>query len=240
MKLKELTIVKSAKRITVSKNEIQKMLMYCKTSKIEINCADNSQLTIAQVVESNTNLTTIFNIGRNSKVKHLLIMLDSANSEANVEFNLNGEYAEVKTGGAILCTNSGNVKLDFQVNHLAKNTTSLAGFYSALRGDSSLKVKGNTWIGKNASGSNAFFASHSLLLDKKSRAESVPGLEIEANEVKAGHSASTSKIPGEQLFYCQARGIANKEAEKLLTLAFLQRGSIPTGIEVDELIENKW
>ncbi len=240
MKLKELTVVKPAKHITVSKNEVQKTLMYCKTGQVEINCEDNSQLTIAQVVENNARLTTTFNIGKNAKVKHLIVMLNSTNSEAKTEFNLNGEYAEVKTGGAILCTNSGNVKLDLQVKHSAKNTVSLAGFYSALRGDSSLKVNGNTWIGKDASGSNAFFASHSLLLDKKSKAESIPGLEIEANEVKAGHAASTSKIPEEQLFYCQARGIASKEAEKLLTLAFLQRGSIPTEIEVDELIENKW
>ena len=62
----------------------------------------------------------------------------------------------------------------------------------------------------------------SLLLSSQSEADSLPGLEILANDVKCSHGATTSKIDDQELFYLQSRGISQKIAEKLIVLGFFE------------------
>ena len=58
-------------------------------------------------------------------------------------------------------------------------------------------------------------------LSNEAQADSLPGLEILANEVKCSHGATTSKIDEQELFYLQSRGIPKKSAENLIALGFL-------------------
>jgi Fe-S cluster assembly protein SufD len=60
------------------------------------------------------------------------------------------------------------------------------------------------------------------LLSKEAEADSLPGLEILANEVKCSHGATTSKIDEQELFYLQSRGISKSIAEKLIVLGFFE------------------
>ena len=68
---------------------------------------------------------------------------------------------------------------------------------------------------------DAYQTNRNLLLSDKAEADSLPGLEILANDVKCSHGATTSRIDPQELFYLNSRGIAEKEAEKLIALGFL-------------------
>src|SRR5260370_11720069 len=68
----------------------------------------------------------------------------------------------------------------------------------------------------------SFLSDHTLLLSDKGRAESIPSLEIGANEVSASHGATTGKIDEEQLFYLMVRGIAREEAERIIVQGFFE------------------
>jgi len=59
------------------------------------------------------------------------------------------------------------------------------------------------------------------LLSPEAEADSLPGLEILANEVKCSHGATTSRIDPQELFYLHSRGIDKREAEKLIALGYL-------------------
>jgi len=68
----------------------------------------------------------------------------------------------------------------------------------------------------------SFLSDHTLLLSQKCRAESIPSLEIGANEVSASHGATTGKIDEDQLFYLMVRGIAREEAERIIVQGFFE------------------
>ena len=83
------------------------------------------------------------------------------------------------------------------------------------------QARGKLVIGKNIKGVNVFLRYRVLLLGKTSRAAVDPELEIESNEIKAGHAASVGRVDEEELFYLMSRGIPKKEAVKLIVEAFL-------------------
>ena len=68
----------------------------------------------------------------------------------------------------------------------------------------------------------SFLSDHTLLLSAECRAESIPGLEIGANEVSASHGATTGQIDEEQLFYLMVRGIPRDEAERIIVQGFFE------------------
>lgn len=73
-----------------------------------------------------------------------------------------------------------------------------------------------------AQNTDSFQTNRNLLLSKEAEADSLPGLEILANEVKCSHGATTSKIDEQELFYLQSRGISKTIAEKLIVLGFFE------------------
>ena len=84
-----------------------------------------------------------------------------------------------------------------------------------------LRLKGIIKIEKGAELCEGFLRQSVLLVGKNARAEAVPELEIECNEVKASHAASVGKIDEEQLLYLMSRGLTKKESQKLIIKAFL-------------------
>jgi Fe-S cluster assembly protein SufD len=60
------------------------------------------------------------------------------------------------------------------------------------------------------------------MLSDDAEANSLPGLEIQANDVRCTHGATSSRIDPEQEFYLQSRGIAKEAADELLTFGFFE------------------
>ena len=69
---------------------------------------------------------------------------------------------------------------------------------------------------------NSFLTEKILLLSDEARAEAVPDLEIESDDVKCSHAATISKIPEEQLFYLMSRGLSKFEGESMIVEGFLE------------------
>jgi len=61
-----------------------------------------------------------------------------------------------------------------------------------------------------------------MLAGEESRAKTIPCLEIEADDVKAGHAAAIGKVDAEEMFYLQSRGINKKDAEEMLVMSFFE------------------
>ena len=82
---------------------------------------------------------------------------------------------------------------------------------------------------------DALQTNRNLLMNDEAEADSMPGLEISANEVKCSHGATTSRIDEQELFYLLSRGIKKKNAEKLIALGFFEE--IVEKIGLDEQLE---
>jgi len=100
-------------------------------------------------------------------------------------------------------------------------------------------------IEAGAKNSNSYLAEHAMIMSKKARADAIPGLEINTNEVRATHSGSVSQIDEEQVFYMMARGLSQSEAQRLIIAGFLHPAvqRMPLRMvraAIQYLIEEKW
>ena len=115
---------------------------------------------------------------------------------------------------------------DTQQNHLASNTTSDL-LYSGVLDDQAFSFwKGNVYVAEGTKGADGFQVNKNLLLKESTHAESIPGLEIIADEVKCSHAVTVSSIDPEQVFYLKSRGIETDEAEKLIVDGFIKAATI--------------
>jgi Fe-S cluster assembly protein SufD len=74
----------------------------------------------------------------------------------------------------------------------------------------------------DAQKTNAYQENRNLLLSPKAHADSIPGLEIQANDVRCTHGATVSQVDRDQLFYAMARGLTQSDAERLILRGFFQ------------------
>ena len=109
---------------------------------------------------------------------------------------------------------------DTQQNHLAQNTTSDLLYKGALKDHSRSVWQGMIYVAPGAIGTDGYQANRNLVLSKGARADSIPGLEILADDVRCTHGATVGKIDEDQLFYLFSRGIPEKEAERLIVTGF--------------------
>jgi len=109
---------------------------------------------------------------------------------------------------------------DTQQNHLAPNTTSDLLYKGALTGHSRSVWQGMIFVAPGAFDTDGYQANKNLILSKHAHADSIPGLEILANDVRCTHGATVGKIDTNQLFYLQSRGIPEREAEQLIVMGF--------------------
>lgn len=109
---------------------------------------------------------------------------------------------------------------DTQQNHKAVNTTSDLLYKGALKDQSRSVWQGMIYVAPGAIGTDGYQANRNLVLSKGARADSIPGLEILADDVRCTHGATVGKIDEDQLFYLYSRGIPEKEAEQLIVTGF--------------------
>lgn len=111
---------------------------------------------------------------------------------------------------------------DTQQNHLAVNTTSDLLYKGALMDESRSVWQGMIYVAPGADGTDGYQANRNLILSKGARADSIPGLEILADDVRCTHGATVGKINEDELFYLYSRGIPEKEARQLIVMGFFE------------------
>ena len=134
--------------------------------------------------------------------------------------DLDGNDSWGRLSGLYFTHGRQHLDLDTQQNHHALRTTSDLLFKGALRGHSRTVWQGMILVDPGAQQTDGFQANRNLLLDRDSRADSIPGLEIKADDVRCTHAATVGMIDGTELFYLLSRGIPRSEAVKLIVQGF--------------------
>ena len=106
--------------------------------------------------------------------------------------------------------------------HQAPNTKSDLLYKNALRDRAKTIFSGLIIVDPDAQKTDAYQSNRNLLLSEDAEANSLPGLEIQANDVRCTHGATSSRIDPEQEFYLQSRGIDRETADELLTFGFFE------------------
>jgi Fe-S cluster assembly protein SufD len=106
--------------------------------------------------------------------------------------------------------------------HQAPNTKSDLLYKNALRDQAKTIFSGLIVVDPDAQKTDAYQSNRNLMLSEEAEANSLPGLEIQANDVRCTHGATSSRIDAEQEFYLQSRGIHKQMADELLTFGFFE------------------
>jgi Fe-S cluster assembly protein SufD len=134
--------------------------------------------------------------------------------------DLIGEGATGRMSGFYFADGDQHLDHDTQQNHLAPHTTSDLLFKGAVTDRSRSVWQGMIYVAPGAEKTDGYQANRNLVLSPKARADSIPGLEILADDVRCTHGATVGKIDVEQIFYLLSRGIPYSDAVHLIVEGF--------------------
>jgi len=161
-------------------------------------------------------------VDRDGALDWIALGFGSGNGRVAMDTKLIGPGADAKVTGAY--ATHGRQHLDYATTqvHDAPNTTSDLAFRGILDARSNTVWSGMIKVEPGAQQIDAFQESRNLLLSKTAHADSVPGLEILANDVRCTHAAAIAQIDLEQLFYLRSRGLPPERAKRLVIEGFLE------------------
>jgi Fe-S cluster assembly protein SufD len=160
-------------------------------------------------------------VGRDAVLDWVALGFGSARGHVRMETRLGGPGAEARVTGAYASRGRQHIDFDTAQEHAAPNTTSDLAFRGVLQGRSTAVWKGNIIVDPGAQKTDAFQESRNLLLSKRAHADAIPGLEIQANDVRCTHAAAVAQVDPEQLFYLRAHGLGEDVAKRLVIEGFL-------------------
>ena len=160
-------------------------------------------------------------VGRDARLDWVALGFGSRSGHVLMQTRLAGEGAEARVTGAYATHGHQHIDFDTTQEHAAPNTTSDLAFRGVLQDRSSAVWKGNIIVDPGAQKTDAFQDSRNLLLSKRAHADSIPGLEIQANDVRCTHAAAIAQVDPEQLFYLRAHGLPEATAKRLVIEGFL-------------------
>jgi Fe-S cluster assembly protein SufD len=146
----------------------------------------------------------------------------SKKGKTRIQNDLAGQGATSRVTGAYFADGDQHLDYDTFQEHMAPNTTSDFAFKGALRDEATAVWRGMIRVEKEAQKTNAYQENRNLMLSPKAHADSIPGLEILANDVRCTHGATLGQVDREQLFYLMSRGLSRAEAERIIVRGFFQ------------------
>jgi Fe-S cluster assembly protein SufD len=161
-------------------------------------------------------------VGRDAELDWVAGGFGSSKGKVRIQNDLAGQGATSRVTGAYFADGTQHLDYDTFQEHIAPHTTSDFAFKGALRDTASAVWRGMIRVEKDAQKTNAYQENRNLLLSPKAHADSIPGLEILANDVRCTHGATLGQVDREQLFYLMTRGLSRAEAERLIVRGFFQ------------------
>ncbi|HSR29206.1 MAG TPA: Fe-S cluster assembly protein SufD, partial [Anaerolineae bacterium] len=161
-------------------------------------------------------------LDRDGRLEWLTVNLGGQVSRAAQHSILQGPGAEVVVTGLYLPDGRQHFAFDTLQDHVAGNCTSDLLYQGALLGRSRSVYEGTIRAWPGAQKTNAYQSNRNLLLSKKARADSLPQLEIEANDLRCTHGATVSQVDEDLVFYLMSRGIPRADAVRLIVEGFFQ------------------
>ncbi len=191
---------------------------------VEVKVSDNASLRFVELQSWGRHVWNIsherVSVGRNGNLDWIFGAIGSHLTKNFSELDLVGEGATGRMSGFYFTDGVQHLDHDTQQNHLAPHTTSDLLFKGALKGHSRSVWQGMIYVAVGAEKTDGYQANRNLILSPNAQADSIPGLEILADDVRCTHGATVGKLEQEPLFYLKSRGIPDKEAEQLLVEGF--------------------
>jgi Fe-S cluster assembly protein SufD len=192
----------------------------------EIVVGDGAHVRYASIQEWGNGVTHLSvqrtRLGRDADFRSLAVGFGASLARAEVEAVLAepGGFSELL--GVFFADEDQHFDHRSLQDHVASNCTSDLLYKGALLDRSRAVYSGWVHVRSDAQKTIAMQTSRNMVLSEHAKADAIPNLEIEANDVRCGHAASVGPVEEETLFYLQSRGIPRDEAERLVVTGFFQ------------------
>ena len=192
----------------------------------EIVVGEGAHVRYASIQEWGAGITHVAvqraTVGRDADFRSLAVGFGASLSRAEAETVLAepGGFSEML--GVFFADDDQHFDHRSVQDHVAPNCTSDLLYKGALRDESRAVFSGWVHVRPGAQKTDAMQTSRNIVLSEHAKADAIPNLEIEANDVRCGHAASVGPVEEETLFYLQSRGIPRDEAERLVVTGFFQ------------------
>lgn len=161
-------------------------------------------------------------VEKDGKFASLTAALGGGKTKTDISVNLKEPGAISDTRGIVLGADKEHFDFNTIQEHAAPDTTSDINFRVALKDSSTSVYQGIIKVDKQAQRTAAYQSNKNLLLGGEAKADTIPRLEILADDVKCSHGATVGPIDRDQIFYLMSRGLHEPEAEKLVVSGFFQ------------------
>jgi Fe-S cluster assembly protein SufD len=161
-------------------------------------------------------------VGRDAHLDWVALGFGSAHGKVRMDTKLAGRGSSARVTGAYIGDGTQHLDYDTTQVHAAEDTTSDLAFRGVLADQATAVWRGMIRVDKGAQRTDAFQESRNLLLSTKAHADAIPGLEIEADDVRCTHAAAVAQVDPEQLYYLRSHGLPVADAKRLVIEGFLQ------------------
>jgi len=161
-------------------------------------------------------------VERDGRLDWTALGFGSGRGKVRMETNLAGQGSEARVTGGYAGGAGQHLDYDTTQEHAAPHTNSDLAFRGVLAAGATAVWRGMIRVDPGAQQTDAFQESRNLLLSPEAHADAIPGLEIEADDVRCTHAAAIAQIDREQLFYLTSRGLDPAEAKQLIVEGFLE------------------
>ena len=179
-------------------------------TRLEADAANSQHIGCTRVIQE-----------KDSRLKSLSFSQGASISRQTSSIELNGTGASVELDGLYLGSKRKIQDHYTHINHNASYTKSSQLYKGGIGAEAKGSYLGAICVAKNLKKISAHQLSRSLLLSNKADAKSRPQLQIDSDDVKCNHGATISQLNNTELLYLRSRGINEKKATKMLTLAFI-------------------
>ncbi len=197
---------------------------YLHNGAVELIVGDNASLTYVSIQEFGDNMWQFTHergrVGRDGKLDWIMSIMGTGLMKAFQTMELDQPGGWGRMSGLFFGDKRQHFDLDTQQNHNAPNTDSDLLYKGAMKHQARSVWQGMIKSKKEAQKTNGFQANRNLLLESSARADSIPGLEIEADDVACTHASTVGKVDEEELFYLMSRGIPRELALRIIVQGF--------------------
>jgi Fe-S cluster assembly protein SufD len=196
------------------------------SSVVELILRDDAKLRYVQVQDWGRHIWNFMTernvLGRDAELKSLQVTLGSKFTKNSIGSHLRGENGLAEMLGIYF--GDGDQFFDHHTWQLHESpyATSDLEFKGALKESARSVYSGLIKVEEGAQRTDAYQQNRNIVLSRTARADSIPNLEIAANDVRCTHGATVSQVEDEHMFYLESRGIPRAEAQKLIVEGFFR------------------
>jgi Fe-S cluster assembly protein SufD len=194
---------------------------------VDVRIKQNAHVNLLEVQDLGTDVFVVEEVNsrveRDGHFNSLSVGVGSRQTKSDIATFLQGSGAMSDVLGIILGAHGERFNFNTIQEHNAPDTRSNINYRVAVKDDASSVYQGIIRVDKTAQRTDAYQSNKNLILGGAATADSVPKLEILANDVKCSHGATVGPVDKEQLFYLNSRGLTPTEAEELVVLGFFKQ-----------------